>query len=772
MNSEQVIDLMQRKQKTYANALFERPESLSKLLPYHEYLKEYGVFVNKDGSLGAAFQIELTEHEALDKDAIVELVGRFQHILSLPSNCVLQVIFEQEPINPSDHTVNALSSAYPKSHAVSDLLFKEKLDRIVGRNGENLALKRKCMITVRYFPKESSRKYQNYRLGAPDSGILHHVMSQFVTEFNHFNHILNNIRLHCPLKLTQIGADEMSAHLRKFFNPKQWNKRSFSKHNPDRSFSDQVIYSKPKLNYSGIEREGIRTRTISLKHAPPLAYPGQMSHFTKLKFPYRLCINFSFPEKGKTKFKLDLKEFFLQNTPSASSQRQREELLNVQRSLSHGDRVTHMTLTVVVEGENEEELDEKSREVIRVMNQDLSCEAIIEEDIGLAQCLNSLPLHYSAVADHSSQRYTPILISDAVRFLPIFDSFRGIDDPSKAHSVYRSREGNLVPFSILNNETSHHTVVAGKTGSGKSKVVLDIAYDLKRLHPEPIIFIIDYKTSGRMACELYDGVLNQYERNQTLQSGPFSGVFDEDKVAFLSSLFMTAIRMTSPTFIEEGEHRAILSRAIKNAHERKSKELGLHYVAGKFVQQEDSPQVDIGMEDVIAELSALTGVAAYENLQSHIETLADKLRPLYGDGQYAHYFNALKSKSRSKSRFLVFDLSALSHDSVLQSLMTMVIFEEIRQVMKLPENEGRMGFVIFEELQRLAKGNPTAKDYIRVLAETGRKSNFWLISVAPTPEVYFDEESGIGPALWEAADNFLFLEMGPDSANCLKENLN
>src|SRR5690606_16960992 len=94
--------------------------------------------------------------------------------------------------------------------------------------------------------------------------------------------------------------------------------------------AEQVIFNAPTLDHAGISREGLKTRTISLKTSPLYAYPGGMSYFTRISFPFRLSLSFSFPSKGKVKQFFDVKEFFLENTPSAKARRQREEVLEVQ----------------------------------------------------------------------------------------------------------------------------------------------------------------------------------------------------------------------------------------------------------------------------------------------------------------------------------------------------------------------------------------------------------------------------------------------------------
>ncbi|MBH9818773.1 conjugal transfer protein TraC, partial [Clostridioides difficile] len=87
---------------SFVKALFERPDSFAKILPYEEYLPEAGIFVLKDGSLGAIYEIGLLEHEPVEAARIVELVSSIKAWFFLPERCTLQVFFDQSEIPARD----------------------------------------------------------------------------------------------------------------------------------------------------------------------------------------------------------------------------------------------------------------------------------------------------------------------------------------------------------------------------------------------------------------------------------------------------------------------------------------------------------------------------------------------------------------------------------------------------------------------------------------------------------------------------------------------
>ncbi|MGE4233049.1 MAG: TraC family protein [Bacteriovoracia bacterium] len=754
------------KKETFTKALFERPESLSALLPYDEYLEEEQIFQLKDGSLGAVFEASLLEHEPLTESHIMEAVRSVKSWFTLPENCVLQVLYEQSYISSLDREFEKLEQSYPNGHPIAKVLFQKRLEEIknnCGKFGDRAPLRRRTYLSIRYFPHGQKKK------GSPlfkrGEAVLHHEVGNFVRELRQFKHIVKNLQSNSKIALIPMGAAEVLDILRRFFNPKTYYKRDFAKYNSNIPMSDQFIFNNPTLDFSGIEREGIKSRTLSLKTSPQFAYPGGMAYFTRLHFPFKLSLTFSFPTKGKVKAFFDLKEFFLQNTPSAKARRQRDEILEVQDKLAREDRCLHLTFNVLVEGESEEILDSRTRDVLNIFHNDLECEAIVDEDIGLGLCLNALPLCYSPDSDYSAARYIRILRSDAINFIPIFDSYRGHKTPVQ---LFLSRENNLIYFNLLENQTSNHTAVLADSGSGKSAFVINCIQSVKRLNPEPLVFIIDKKSSYVMLSEHFEGDLTIFDRNKEMPFTPFRGFYDEEKIAFLTRFIISALKLTSPSFNVESEHQAAITRALKQAYLKKCDRAGLTYLEGELIRQESDEEVELTMEDFIAELGAISGTGG-DAFRESIEQLIHKLRPFFDDGTYARFLKGKRSLKGKKSKlFYAYDLDALDGDPVLQSLMTMAVVEEIRRILSLQENKGRTAVIVFEEFAMLGRNNPAFKDFAIDFAETMRKRGCWLITLTPRPQNYFELE--VGKAFWGVADNYVFLQMNPDNVDYVAKN--
>lgn len=173
------------------------------------------------------------------------------------------------------------------------------------------------------------------------------------------------------------------------------------------------------------------------------------------------------------------------------------------------------------------------------------------------------------------------------------------------------------------------------------------------------------------------------------------------------------------------------------------------------------------MEDFIIEFLEASPMKRNERSREIIDILLSKLRPFYGDGIYAKFFNGSERQKGKSKLFYIYDLDALDSDPVLQTLMTMAVIEEIRRILSLPENQGRPGYLVMEEFAMLGRNNPGFRDFAIDFAETMRKRGCWLITLTPRPQNYFELE--VGRAFWSAASNYVFLQMNPDNVDFIKE---
>ena len=287
------------------------------------------------------------------------------------------------------------------------------------------------------------------------------------------------------------------------------------------------------------------------------------------------------------------------------------------------------------------------------------------------------------------------------------------------------------------------------------------------MSPEPLVFIIYKKCSYSMIAEYYDGELTIFDRNVDIPFSPFRGVYDEEKIAFLTKLISSAVQLTSPSFLLESEHQTATTKALKLAYLKKRDRQGLTYLEGELFKQDTGEAVELSMEDFIVELDSLSD-GNKERVREVVDPFLSKLRPFYDDGVYAKFFRGRIKQEKKSKFFYIYDLDALDGDTTLQTLMTMAVIEEIRCILALPENQGRTGFLVMEEFAMLGRNNPTFRDFAIDFAETMRKSGCWLITLKPRSQNYFDLE--VGKAFWSVASNFVFLQINPDNVDFVSKD--
>ena len=203
------------------------------------------MFVLKDGSLGAIYKINLVEHEVLTEKQVLNTISSLKPWMNLPENCTMQIIFEQSPLSPLDKKLDDLKNSYSDGHDVSKFLFEKKIKQIYKNcesDSKTRIFERSAYLTVRYFPRVKSNKLPLNFFKKAEATLLSGT-SDFISEARAFKNILKDLESSSQVKLDRTSGVELVDHLRKFFNPKSYYKRSFAEYNPSVDISKQLIYN-------------------------------------------------------------------------------------------------------------------------------------------------------------------------------------------------------------------------------------------------------------------------------------------------------------------------------------------------------------------------------------------------------------------------------------------------------------------------------------------------------------------------------------------------
>lgn len=720
--------------------------------PYREFRPEQKIFILNDASLGVIYRLALKEHEPMSVDDVRELKSQLEQWLNLPANCFAQFYLEQKALS-AESLKEVTELAYEPENKVAKFLRDQRIEKM----SEKPLFERHCYFSIRFVPESTVLNVSDY-IPEDLAGSVLRGLGQFEKRMEEFEKILSRIESLTRLHIERTDADELRETVRNALGLSI--ERPLASINSNIPINEQLVFEPVVAGRAGLNGD-LKSRTVSFL-VPTDHYEGVSSLFLKLNFPFSLSLRMSFPSKAKTARFLGIKEWCTKNSFSPKSKRQFEELQNTKRRLAEGDPCVHLAWSVTVYAETEEVLAERANSVCAFAVEAFDGNSIVENEIGFDLLRSGLPLHFDPKAEWGTQRHIPLHRSEVINFLPIFDSFKGTHKPLQ---VFRSRDLNLVPFSTVEGQTSQHAVVLGDSGSGKSVFINNVLNGIKALNPEPIAFVIDFNTSQTMNVKFYDGELNVFSHGKTCSASVFRGVYDQKKVSVLTNWVCAAIRLTSPSFQIESEHKEAISQAVRLAYKKKILASGLKFVEGELFEFESHESICIDMDGLAAELAYLPAQEGFERFRQPIEDLLLKLRNFYGDGLYASYFRPSADHLAFNKRFYVYDLGQIQDDPVLLNLTVGSIFEEIRQLKLLPENQDREIWAILDEIAALGRESDLLTQYFINKAETARKDGFWIYGATNRPQNFF--EIPVCLALFQVAEHFCFLPMDKDNVQRL-----
>ncbi len=721
-------------------------------LPYREYRADSKLFILKDSSLGVIYRLKLKEHEPMSVEDIRDIKSQLEQWLNLPSNCLAQFYFEQRPLTSS--SLNAIIDLSQKpENEVANFLRNQRIEKISSQD----LFERCCYFSIRFVPESSALGIADY-LPEDMAGSILRGLTQFERRVEEFEKILSRIESMSHIKLERIQANELRKIVRHAFGVS--NDVPQTSINPNVPINEQLIFETIKADSAGLMGK-IKSRTVSFL-VPSDHYEGASSLFLKLNFPFSLSLRMSFPSKGKTARFLGIKEWCTKNSFSPKSKHQFEEIQQTKHRLAEGDPCVHLTWSVTVYGETEQQLIDRTNKVSAFAIEAFDCNSIIETEIGFDLLRSGLPLHFDPKSEWGTQRHIPLHRSEIVNFLPIFDSFQGT---KKSLQLFRSRDRNLVPFSAIEGQTSQHGIFLGDSGSGKSAFINNVLNGIKAITPEPIVIVVDFNTSQTMNVKFYNGELNVFTQGKTCPASVFRGLYDQKKISILTNWICEAIHLTSPSFLIESEHKEAISQAVRMAYKKKLLASGLKFVEGELFEFESHDSICVDMDSLAAELAYLPAEEGFERFRKPIEDLLVKLRNFYGDGLYANYFRPSSERLAFDKRFYVYDLGQIQDDPVLLNLTVGSIFEEIRQLKLLPENQSREIWAVLDEIAALGRESKLLTQYFINKAETARKDAFWIYGATNRPQNFF--EIPVCLALFQVAEHFFFLPMDKDNVQKL-----
>ncbi|MBY0316353.1 MAG: TraC family protein [Bdellovibrionales bacterium] len=726
-------------------------KNIVEFFPYLEFLDEHRLFVLKDKSLGVIYRVNLLDHAPMLFEDIKEYQESFERLLDLPRNCVLQFFALQAAVTESEIEKLGTLSWSPESDTAR-FFYEKRLESLKDRARKSELLRREVYFSIQFVPDASKFSLSSLIPTKIKDDFLYEIDKHYF-HADEFEKVLSRMEATARLKLERIDGEKLRQIVRKTVVPNE--EMVPAPVVPVIPLSEQILFQDVLCDNEGLSGK-IHTRTVSLL-VPGEHCEGDGIGFLNLDFPSVVSMRITKPSKASVVKTLGIKEWCTKNSFSLRSKRQFEDIQETKKKLALDDFCLHLSWSVTVFGKTKEEAEVRANFVLGLAVDKFKCNGIIESDCGLDIFVNSLPLCFDRRGEWGSQRFIPLHKAEVACFLPVFGSFSGDKDVLQ---LFENREGGFFGMSPLSSQTSQHALFVSDTGGGKSFLINSLLNAVKLLPLEPVVFVFDFNTSQTMNAKLYHGEISRCHPNVAPSVNLFRGVYDEKKVSVLSNWMCEAIRLTSPSFVIESEHREALAQSIRLAYGKKLESQGTTFVEGELIATPLGGKITLSMDDIASELSYLPAKKGFEKYEVIVEALLVKLRSFYGDGMYANYIRPNEDEEESfDKKFYVVDFEGIKEDSILLSFSVASAFEQVRQVKMRPENENRQVFAVLDEIAELGRSCPLISDYFVSKAETSRKDAFWIWGATNRPTNFC--EVPVCKALLGVVGHIYILPMSP-----------
>jgi len=672
-----------------------------------------GALVGVNLDFSTVYELEPQDVFLMDP-ARVDLFGAQSRALlnSLPAGLTLQFLVQIRSGDPEcldEYRRNVLGGADELTRLITD----KKTQFIAGKFSQ----KRRYFLFVTSHPtdrkapmtwlmpiyrrplRETTREFHDLRARE------HAAAEQIVTE-----------RLHSmgfrSRKLTpQQTVDVAFRHL----NPRRARGLDLKRLSPLRTLREQVAFSPLKEEFDHVQIGDACFRGLSLLRLPEAAHLGYTQRLLNSLWPdcdLVLTVHTLDTESaiGKLKLKNNITRTLAlttmnKNYEAEQKHRELDELITEVRGSAQ--RLFKFSLSVLVRGDNVEDLRDKSNPVLGAFRDFASAEAVADD-------MNHFRLYLQSIPGHGELNDRQFFIqTDALAgFLPLTGSWRGSKDKKM---IVETPLGELVGLDPFDGDLpAKHGLVLGTTGSGKSFTTNYLLNNFMVESRNNHVVIIDVGGSYRKIAKVFGGEYLEVTLSEQFGFNPFprreqiapGGEYDDDAVAYL--LLLISRMCAAPGQVLSTYEKGFLEKAVKAAYAKKPEVL---------------------LSDVRQELANLA--AAYPGAKKYADSLE-----LWTTGMYGRLFNRPGNLDIGR-RMVVFDLQNLENHPDLQS----VYFFVIRSIIwgKLLDRDLKKIIVIDEGWKFF--NDEVGAELIENLYRTARKFNGAVFSISQSPKDFLDTKA-------------------------------
>lgn len=737
-------------------------DKLEDILPYAYFLDlSRPTCLLKDGSMGVMWELKPIPHETTQEDALAQKLETIANIFNQESNDVsFQIIFNSEPnldIQYSKkHEETKNSPEYFIKSRVSDV---EKL--AFYQSGGLRLMKRKYYLALRLSRKSGPLSESRLNVSSSETEI---VSSELETQAQYLSRICDEVEYnlkHIGILFDVLFANEFMFYMRDLFHSISERKENLtlkSEYQSDRDLSNQILKSNVELTPQNIIVGEDSYEVLSWLDQPPTVYHGLMARLLLLDVPMRVVVNIRTCSDVSD---LDKKMFFLRNATDSFGELQREEIKHTYDRTARGESLSFLSMHVFVRNQDKNLIDANKngigKSLISKMKTLTQIDFTLEKYAAPLLFLVSMPFAYSKECAGFTGREKRVLSKNIAPYLPVFGGFKGAKNELQ---LMVSRAGEAIWINPFDSETSPHLAVLASSGGGKSFFAQNMmmSFFAKEGAKKPLLFIIDKKTS----YEIFARVIGEDFGSQIVKPPEyfpniFRGKLDDYRLPVIVGILKTAISLVTKDADLGAIEEMVLSQAVKETFEQNTLDSITEYKDGSLRSKESGKIKIPRLSDVMHNLFPVC--ASLQVSTTIAENLNQYLSPFLDNGPYKNLFNKVEYDDLDPETpgISLFDIDFVASHPVLSTLTTQMILSEILRQIRRPENIGRPGMLVIEEVGVLAQGSSEIVHFIQDAWKTFRKLGFCCVGLTNEVDDYVKKPGA--REIWNVSPNKLILKM-------------
>lgn len=496
--------------------------------------------------------------------------------------------------------------------------------------------------------------------------------------------------------------------------------------------------------------ETVAFKSFRVSDTPTLWSPLSMQNLIgdpmrdnyRLNFPFFLHYGVHFPNQAAAEKSFSLKSsiiekqgqsnYLLRMIPELALERR--ECDSVRRETTEGAKFvwTELSCGFWTSKANIGEAEQSLRNLFKANQFDLSENRYVH----LPHLISILPTAWGEMAPDLKKmgQLKTTLSTECPLFIPIQGEWPGTQDPGM---LFVGRRGQLLNWNPFDNKAgNYNTIVAGRSGTGKSVFMQDML--LNGLRRGVRVYVLDVGRSYKKLCDLVGGQEIEFSRESNICLNPFTKlkIVDQEEKEMAFSALKSVIASMASTGTDEKHEGSLIELAIQKVWQEK------------------------GTAATITNIAEVLQAMPEEKARM----LGINLTPYTKNGVYAKYFEGANNVD-FKNDFVLIELEELKGKKDLQTVLLQMFIMNIANQAFLGDRKTPF-YICIDEAWDLLRA-PQTGEFIETLARRLRKYRGGLIVGTQRVEDFFTTPGA--KAAFENSDWMCFLSQKKGSVQPLAE---